>query len=174
VIESDNIISAEATSDTKFICSGPGSSIYSIFRVFHKITKLKGNLFHFGLCSKIDHIGKRESLPGLLDKIIDELRDSRIRISIILRISVVDPITISREILYLTRNHDPNPKNVILSDILDASSRVLPSPSSTIQLLELTGDAYLKSTNDLTLYLRAEVGCTYTVHSGSKFIMYEI
>jgi len=98
VIESDNIISAEATSDTEFICADPASNLYSIFGVFDKITELKSNLFHFGWCSKIDHIGKREPSPGLPDKIIDVLRDSRIRISIILRTSVVNLITISREI----------------------------------------------------------------------------
>jgi len=40
--------------------------------------------------------------------------------------------------------------------------------------MELTWEVYLKSTDDLTIYFLAEEGCTYTIHSRSKFTMYTI
>jgi len=54
-----------------------------------KITKLKGNLFHFGECTKIEHSEERVPVSESKEKMIDVLRDSKIHVSILLRISAV-------------------------------------------------------------------------------------
>jgi len=81
------------------------------------------------------------------------LRDSRIRISIILRITITIQLNYpDHEVkIFLDRNHDHDPGNAILSDIFKTS--IIPTdPHFTTQLLTLTGDIDLKSTDVLTLF----------------------
>jgi len=170
VLESDNIIVVEVTKDGSYVCIGeflqePETVI--LFDNFDKITKLKGKLFHFGSGTKVAHN------TGL--KSVDVLRDSRIRISILLRITIVLKRTFTphKVKFFLARNHDPDPSNAILSDIFDTDV-ISTDPYSSTQLLTLTGDIDIKSTDDLIVFLILPLGCDYTIHCGSKFTMCEI
>jgi len=114
LFDSDNIIVVEITSDMIFTCRAPYSHIVSpfLFPDKIKITKLKGDLFHFGECTTVAHNSK--------DKVINVRRDSRIRISILLRVSVEagvssDGFYLTHDVIfYLAKNHDSDLENAIL------------------------------------------------------------
>jgi len=65
-------------------------------------------------------------------------------------------------------NYDTNPKNAILSsDVFDRDFH-------DMLLIRFSRDIDVKSTEDLVLFIYADRDCNYTIHSGSKFTMYEI
>jgi len=147
VLESDNIIVAEASKDESYVCAGDLSGPRSVilFNHFDKITKLKGNLFHFG---------DRDRTHIILLNTVNALKDARIRISIILRIIIVIKLNYpdGEVIFYLARNRDEGPENAVLSNIFD-TSLISEAPHSSTQLLTLTGDIDMKSADELAPFL---------------------
>jgi len=105
LLASENVIVVEASNWTR-INNLPPVPITPLFDVFDKITKLTGNLFHFGKCTKVAHNSK--------DKVIDPIRDSTIYVSIYLRVQLALLGGSGDVMFYLTKNHDTNLKSAVL------------------------------------------------------------
>jgi len=164
VIESDNIIVGEVTKEYKLTCIEILGANFSDLplRAFDTITKTKGNLFYYEYRST-DIIS------------VSVLRDSRIRISITVDITLVTEMKYAnQEVKLCLTDKTLETRNPILSDVFNTDLILLFSPAHYTQLLTLRGDIDLKSTDALMLVSTLPSACTGTINKGSKFTMYEI
>jgi len=77
-LKSENVIVVEATKPAVRAYAPTEGCGVALFKVFDKIKKSNGNLFHFGKCTKVAHYSE--------DKVVYLLRESTIYVSIYLRV----------------------------------------------------------------------------------------
>jgi len=148
LLASENVIVVEASRPAR-------DNDVALFKVFDKIKKLNGNLFHFGKCTKVAHNSE--------DKVIDLIRDSTIYVSIYLRVEFFSVGGSEDVMFYLSKNHARDLKSAIL---VAAVTPVL----KEVQLVRLHGRLSIKASEDLSLYA-SNLG--FRIMDKSVFTMYQ-